>query len=117
MLARRRDLAEGHLYVRWLLHIVADPESVWSGFRKPVQHQVKKSQKRGVQVRLAQLREDVGHYYRLHLQTRCKKHGMPAQPQSYFFALWDNFAKSGVMQLLLAEYQGTVIGGIMLLAS
>ena len=50
-------------------------------------------------------------------QTRCKKHGMPVQPQSYFFALWDNFAKSAVMQLLLAEYQGTVIGGMILLAS
>jgi hypothetical protein len=54
LLARRRDLAEGNLYVRWLLPLVADPESVWSGLRKPVQHQVKKSQKRGVQVRLVQ---------------------------------------------------------------
>jgi FemAB-related protein (PEP-CTERM system-associated) len=117
LLARRRDLAEGNLYVRWLLPLGADPESVWSGLRKPAKHQVKKSQKLGVQVRLAQLREDMSHYYRLHLQTRCKKHGMPAQPQSYFFALWDNFAKSGVMQLLLAEYQGTVIGGMILLAS
>ena len=117
ILARRHDLAEGNLYARWLLPLAADPESVWSGLRKPAQHQVKKSQKLGVQVRIAQLREDVGHYYRLHLQTRCKKHGMPAQPQSYFFALWDNFAKSGVMQLLLAEYQGTVIGSMILLAS
>ena len=117
ILARRRDLAEGNLYVRWLLPLAADPESVWSGLRKPAQHQVKKSQKLGVQVRIAQLREDMSHYYRLHLQTRCKKHGMPAQPQSYFFALWDNFAKSGVMHLLLAEYQGTVIGGMILLAS
>jgi len=85
--------------------------------RKPVQHQVKKSQKLGVGVRVAQRREDVAQYYRLHLQTRCKKHGMPAQPQAYFYKLWDAFAGSGGMQLLLAEYQGMIIAGMILLAS
>lgn len=117
MLARRRDLAEGNLYVRWLIPLNTDPESIWTTLRKPVQHQVKKSQKKGVQVRIAQQREDMLLYYRLHLQTRCKKHGMPAQPRSYFFSLWDNFAKSGTVQLLLAEYEGAVIAGMILLAS
>ncbi len=95
----------------------ADPDRVWSGLRKPVQHQVKKAQKLGVQVRIAEKREDVMHYYRLHLQTRCKKHGMPAQSQRYFYELWDTFAHNGSMKLLLAEYQGTVIAGMLLLAS
>jgi FemAB-related protein (PEP-CTERM system-associated) len=117
ILARRSDLVEGNLYVRWLIPLNTDPDSIWSTLRKPVQHQVKKSQKQGVQVHIAQHREDMLHYYRLHLQTRCKKHGMPAQPRSYFFGLWDNFAKSGAMQLLLAEYQGIVIAGMILLAS
>jgi FemAB-related protein (PEP-CTERM system-associated) len=117
LLARRRDLTEGNLYVRWLIPLNSDPDSIWSVLRKPVQHQVKKSSKQGVQVRIAQQREDLLHYYRLHLQTRCKKHGMPAQPRSYFFALWDTFAKSGAMQLLLAEYEGTVIAGMIVLAS
>jgi lipid II:glycine glycyltransferase (peptidoglycan interpeptide bridge formation enzyme) len=97
--------------------LFADPDIVWSGLRKPVQRQVKKSQKLGVQVRIAQHRDEVAQYYRLNLQTRCKKHGMPAQPRSYFFELWDAFAENGAMQLLLAEYQGTVIAGMLLLAS
>ena len=68
-LARRQDLVEeNQLYVRWLMPLSADPDSVWSSLRKPVQHQVKKSQKLGVQVRIAQKREDMEHYYRLHLQ-------------------------------------------------
>ena len=70
-----------------------------------------------MQVRTAQSREDMAEYYQLHLQTRSKKHGMPAQPQRFFFELWDAFAPSGAMQLLLAEYQGTAIAGIILLAS
>jgi len=117
VLSKRSDLLEGNLYVRWLMPLPADSDTIWSGLRKPVQHQIKKSKKLGVQVRIAQTRKDMAEYYRLHLQTRTKKHGMPAQPQRFFFELWDAFAASGAMQLLLAEYQGTAIAGIILLAS
>lgn len=116
-LARRSDLVEEDLYVRWLLPLSKDPDTLSPKLRKPVQHQIKKSRKLGVQVRIAQQREDVEHYYRLHLQTRCKKHGMPAQPAQFFYGLWDNFAADGKMQLLLAEYEGQVIGGMVLLVS
>ena len=116
-LARRSDLVEEDLYVRWLLQLSKDPDTLWSKLRKPVQHQIKKSRKLGVQVRIAQQREDIEHYYRLHLQTRCKKHGMPAQPAQFFYGLWDNFAADGKMQVLLAEYEGHVIGGMVLLVS
>src|SRR6266446_4271883 len=117
VLAKRSDLIEGNLYVRWLMPLSTDPDIVWRHLRKPEQHQVKKSHKLGVQVRIAQHRDDVAQYYRLHLQTRCRKHGMPAQPERYFFGLWDAFAGSGAMQLLLAEYQGAIIAGMVLLAS
>jgi Acetyltransferase (GNAT) domain len=117
VLAQRSDLVEGNLYVRWLKPLATDPDSLWSELRKPVQHQIKKSQKLGVQVRIAHHREDIAHYYRLHLRTRTRKQGMPAQPQSFFYELWDAFAPRGMMQLLLSEYQGTVIAGMVLLAS
>ncbi|HEV2580303.1 MAG TPA: GNAT family N-acetyltransferase, partial [Ktedonobacteraceae bacterium] len=116
-LSARADLVEEALYVRWLISLAADPDAIWSGLRKPIQRQVKKSQKLGVQVRVARDRQDVAHYYRMHLLTRSKKHGMPAQPQRYFYRLWDAFASSGSMQLLLAEYEGAVIAGMVLLAS
>lgn len=117
ILAKRSDLVEGNLYVRWLMPLTADADAIWSGLRKPIQHQVKKSRKLGVQVRIAQCREEVAHYYRLHLQTRCKKHGMPAQSHHFFYELWDAFAASGKMQLLLAQYEGNIIAGMVLLAS
>lgn len=116
-LAKRSDLVEGNLYVSWQLPLASDPDVVWSGLRKPVQHQIKKSRKLDVQVRMAEQREDMEHYYRLHLQTRCRKHGMPAQPRQYFMDLWDTFAERGAVQLLLAEYQGNIIAAIILFAS
>ena len=116
-LTRRTDLVEENLYTRWVLPLLADPDAEWAKLRKPIQRQIKKARNAGVQVRLADRREDLAHYYRLHLQTRCKKHGMPAQPQSFFLSLWDAFSPRGAIQLLLAEYQGHVIAGMILLAS
>jgi FemAB-related protein (PEP-CTERM system-associated) len=117
MLAKHTDLVEANLCVRPLLSLPADPDAVWSRLRKPVQQQIKKSRKLGVQVRIAQQREEVAHYYRLHLQTYSKKHGVPAQPAQFFYSLWDNFAANGTMQLLLAEYEGHIIAGMVLVVS
>ncbi len=117
VLSKRSELAEGNLYVRWLMPLTADPDAVWSGLRKPVQRQIKKSEGLGVKIRFATQREDMAHYYRLHLRTRSKKHGMPAQPQRFFFGLWDAFASNEGVQLLLAEYEGSIIAGMILLAA
>ncbi|HEU5383501.1 MAG TPA: GNAT family N-acetyltransferase [Ktedonobacteraceae bacterium] len=116
VLAQRPELREGNLYVRWLFPLTTDPEVVWSTVRKPVQHQVKKSRKLGVRAYIALRREEMADYYRLHVQTRMRQ-GMPAQPQRFFFALWDTFAPGGALKLLLAEYEGTVIAGMILLVS
>lgn len=117
VVAKRPELVERDLYVRWLIPLEPDIDRMWSGLRKPVQRQIRKSEGQGVTVRLAQRREDMESYYRLHLRTRCKKHGMPAQPRAYFYGLWDAFALRGRVQLLLAEYTGKVIAGMILLAS
>lgn len=117
VLDKRPELSKGNLYVRWLLPLASDPDAAWANLRKPVQHQVKKSRKMGVEVRIAEQREDMAHYYHLHLQTRSKKHGMPVQPQAFFYGLWDAFAANGNIQLLLAEHEGKTIAGMVLFAS
>jgi FemAB-related protein (PEP-CTERM system-associated) len=117
VLSGRADLVEGNLYVRWLMQLDPMPNAVWRGLRKPIQHQVEKARKRGVRVRIARSSEDLAQYYRLHLQTRTRKHGMPTQPRGFFEGLWEAFAPDGSMQTLLAEYEGTVIAGMVLLAA
>jgi FemAB-related protein (PEP-CTERM system-associated) len=117
VLSEHPKLMESNLYVSWLLPLTADTKTVWSGLRKPVQRQIKKSQGNGVKIRIAQQPEDMLHFYHLHLQTRSKKHGMPAQPLQFFSELWHAFAASGAMQLLLAEYEGNIVASMILLAS
>lgn len=116
LLAQRRDLIAGNLYVRWLLPLSTDSDAHWSQLRKPVQRQIKKSRNQGVQVRVGEQPADIERYYQLHLRTRSRL-GMPAQPRRYFSELWDAFAPRGMLHLLLAEYQGATIAGMILLAS
>jgi FemAB-related protein (PEP-CTERM system-associated) len=116
-LAKRPDMVEGNLYVKWIMPLNPDPDTFWSRLRKPVQKRIKRARRLGVQIRTAQNREDMAHFYRLHLLTRSKKHGMPVQPRDFFFGLWDAFAANGTLQLLLAEFQGTIIASAILLAS
>ena len=42
---------------------------------------------------------------------------MPTQPQQFFSQLWESLSTMGTIQVLLAEHEGTVIAGIVLLAS
>jgi lipid II:glycine glycyltransferase (peptidoglycan interpeptide bridge formation enzyme) len=97
--------------MNWSVPLSEHAEDVWPGLQKQVQQKVRKSQKEGVRVRVAEKREDVLLYYNLHLQTRSKKHGMPSQSRKYFSTLWDTFAASGNLRLLLAEYEGRTIAG------
>lgn len=117
VLARRSDLVEGNLYVRWLKPLIADSDTLWSSIERSVREKIKKAQRLGVQVRLVHHREEMEQYYRLHLLPRSKKHGMPAQSRRFFFELWDTFASTGTMQLWLAEHQGNTLAGEILLTS
>ena len=112
MLSDRPDFVESNLYVRWLVPLTGSPLEAWAKLRKPVQRQVKKARQLGVTIRAADRVEDMEHFYRLHLRTRCRKHGMPAQPRRYFRALWQTFAAQGALQLLLAEHAGEVIAAM-----
>ena len=100
-----------------LIPLSADPDVVWSNLSRKLKQQIRKASKLGVKVRFAQQREEVAHYYRLHIQTYCKKHGVLAQPAQFFYGMWDDLAANGKMQLLLAEYEGQIIAGTVLLVA
>ncbi len=114
ILAGRDDFVATDAYVRWRLALAPGEDAIWSELPKPVQRQVRKSRKMGVTIRFASERADMSLYHRLHVGTRTGKHGMPAQPVKFFQALWDQFSHDGSMRLLLAEYEGAAIAGMVL---
>lgn len=117
ILAERDDFVASDVYVRWQLALEAGEDAIWSGIQKPVQRQVRKSRKMGVKIRFAREREDMSLYHRLHVGTRTGKHGMPAQPRKFFQELWDRFSVDSTIQVLFAEFEGSTIAGMVLLAT
>ncbi|HEU5349250.1 MAG TPA: GNAT family N-acetyltransferase, partial [Ktedonobacterales bacterium] len=117
ILAERDDFVAADNYVRWRLALAAGEERIWAGVQKPVQRQVRKSRKLGVTIRFARQCEDMDLYHRLHVGTRSGKHGMPAQPRTFFRGLWDRFSADGTLQVLFAEYEGRTIAGMVLFAA
>ena len=117
VLAGRSDFVASDVYAQWRVALTPDTNALFAALRKPVQRQVRKARKLGVSVRFAKVREETLSYHRLHLMTRSKKHGMPAQSSRFFLDLWDTFAPEGGVQVLLAEYEGQPIGGMVLIAS
>lgn len=117
VLARRADFAPSDVYAQWRVALHPDTDALFKALRDPVRRQVRKARKLGVTVRFASTREEVRSYHHLHLLTRSKKHGMPAQSSRFFLDLWDTFAPEDSVQVLLAEYEGLPIGGMVLVAS
>lgn len=117
----RADLTRNDLYSRWVVPLELDTQVMWKRVKTSSQQRVKKARKDGVTVRVAERLADVDAYYHLHLLTRSRKHGMPAQPIRYFRDLWETFGAAnpatGQMRLLLAEHAGAAIGGMILLIS
>lgn len=117
----RDDLTRNDLYGRWVVPLERDTQAMWKRFSYSAQKQVKKARKEQVTIRVGESLADVDAYYHLHLLTRSRKHGMPAQSARYFRDLWQTFhaadPRDGQARLLLAEHQGAAVAGLILLTS
>lgn len=86
-------------------------EQVGDSFHKSVRRSIKRSARDGVVVTPAQSKEDLRSWYRLQLRLRKMKHGLLAQPYSFFEAIWDQIIEPGAGVLLVARHNGEIIGG------
>jgi CelD/BcsL family acetyltransferase involved in cellulose biosynthesis len=78
--------------------------------RASVRRHLATAERRGVQVSVAQTLPDISTYYRLHVQTR-RRQGVPAQPRSYFRALWERMIAPGHGFVLIAHQGDRPVAG------
>jgi len=116
-LAERSDMVASDLYTRWTARLDVGADECWSRLKSPAQRQIKKARRYGVTVRVASEPADVDAYFCLHLRTRSRKHGMPSQPRRYFHSLWDTYGHGGTVRILLAEFEGRAVAGMVFVAS
>ena len=81
ILSAKNDVSEH--YIGHELDLSQGETALFKSFRESTRRNIKKSQKMGVSVVLANTGEQMEQYYRLHCLTR-KKHGLPPQPKQFF---------------------------------
>jgi CelD/BcsL family acetyltransferase involved in cellulose biosynthesis len=102
-------------YGTFILDLDAGVARTRAGFDKRARRGIAKAAKSGVRIRFGDDMQVVREFYRLNLLTR-RKHGVPPQPFSFFENLWTDLRPRGGIEIVLAEYEGRTVAGVVLLA-
>jgi lipid II:glycine glycyltransferase (peptidoglycan interpeptide bridge formation enzyme) len=86
-------------------------EVLWQRMHDSSRRAIKKSQREGVEVRVADSENDLRAFFEMHLKVRKYKYGLLAQPFRFFQSIWRHFVEAQRGFLLLASHQGKVVAG------
>ena len=93
-----------------LLDLTKGQDTVWQGLHKSIRRRIRKTERNGIEVRLAQSEVDIFSFYSVWCRHR-KILGLPAHRLEYFQNMWKYLASKGMMQIWIAEKKGDVLGG------
>lgn len=91
------------------------PDAVLARMRPKTRYNVRLAARRGVRVRFATGEADVAQFHRLMLGTGVRQ-SIPAQPLEFYRAEFAAFRRRDQAALLLAEFAGRVVSGVMVVA-
>jgi CelD/BcsL family acetyltransferase involved in cellulose biosynthesis len=106
---RNSGLRRSDAFVQHVVPLAAPIAETWARLHKAAKKGVRKGEREGVGVRLSRERADLERFYRLNIETR-RKHGVIPQPWRFFERVQREFMDRGDGFVLLAEYEGKVIG-------
>ena len=86
-------------------------DELWDGIDHSAHRAIRKSQREGVEVRVAKSEGELRAFFEMHLKIRKYKLGMLAQPFVFFQNIWRRFVDKQNGFLLLAVYQDKILAG------
>jgi CelD/BcsL family acetyltransferase involved in cellulose biosynthesis len=86
-------------------------DALWRGMHDSKHRAIKKSQREGLTVRVAQSEQELRAFFEMHLKIRKYKLGLLAQPFRFFQNIWRHFVETQQGFLLLALYQDRIVAG------
>src|SRR3972149_515940 len=97
-------------YINHTLEISKNAEQILSSFRDSTKRNIKKAERKCVEVKIVSSLESINEFYRLNCITR-KKHGLP--PQSYYFfkKVYENIISKNMGIVVLASFHENIIAG------
>ncbi len=97
-------------YLTFRVDLTQGEAGVWRNLDKKCRNAIRKAAKAGIKT-IAVDEGLVKHYYDLHLNTQ-KRHGSPPHCEAFFTNMFNALNAKGLTQMVLAVYDGRVIGGI-----
>jgi CelD/BcsL family acetyltransferase involved in cellulose biosynthesis len=111
LIASRPGVFHDDGYVLHTVKLMGDPDAMMKSFDKTrVREPIRQAARRGVEIRRATAKSDIGLFYEMLVETR-RRHGSPVQPRRFFDLLWDRVIEKGFGFLLLAYKDGEPVGG------
>jgi CelD/BcsL family acetyltransferase involved in cellulose biosynthesis len=97
------------------LNLRPDLDVLWNGLHSSARRAIRKAQKQGVDVQVAQDIETLRAFFEMHLEVRKNKYRLLAQPYRFFENIWHHFVEKNRGKLLVAVYEGNIIAGALFL--
>ena len=97
------------------LDLSPDLDTLWSGLHSSARRAIRKAERDGVAVRIAEKEEDLRAFFELHLGVRKYKYRMVAQPYRFFESIWRHFIETQQGLLMVTVHQDKIIGGVLYL--
>ena len=91
------------------LDVRPELDALWTGMHDSTHRAIRKSQREGLVVRVAQSEEELRTFFEMHLKIRKYKYGLLAQPYSFFQNIWRQFVETNNGFLLLALSQDKIV--------
>jgi CelD/BcsL family acetyltransferase involved in cellulose biosynthesis len=92
-------------------------ESLWEGYSRNVRRDVRKAMRSGVNVRPITSEEGLEVYFRLYLETMTRNRAPTFYTKRFYRAIYRHLVSKNLATMFLAEREGRVIAGIILIYS
>ena len=93
------------------LHLRGDLEVLWKAMHDSTHRAIRKSEREGVTVRMAQSEKELRVFFEMHLKVRKYKYGLLAQPYSFLQNIWGHFVEPKHGFLMLAIHEDKIVAG------
>lgn len=97
-------------YLRHVLELRGGEEDLLRRLSSATRRNIRTATNSGIRVGISDLESDLLEYYRLHCITR-KRHGVPPQPASFFYSIFENVISKKKGFVVLGRFEGKAIAG------
>jgi CelD/BcsL family acetyltransferase involved in cellulose biosynthesis len=86
-------------------------DALWNAMHDSTHRAIRKSERAGLTVRVAQSEQELRSFFEMHLKIRKYKYGLLAQPYVFFQNIWRQFVDRQHGFLLLAMHEDKIVAG------